>query len=92
MIIPLEPRLPFFNFRVTLSGRPFRIFLHWSTRFSYYSVSIYEDGQPLIQGRGLHPDQNLFHGLNLNLGSLYLEGEPATPDNLGIGNELRYEE
>lgn len=91
MIIPLVPGRPFLRFRASLSERQFVFDLNWSTRYGFYSVDVYEDGNAVILGRGLHPDVDIFHGLNLGIGKLYLSGAPATVKNLGISNELRYE-
>lgn len=89
--IPLRPGAAFQRFRVNLSGRVFRVRLYWSTRFSMFSADIHEGETPIVLGRGLHPGIDLFKGLNLGIGKLYLEGRTATVDNLGVDNQLRYE-
>lgn len=91
MIIPLKPGSAFLRFSVTLSGRNIRVVLRWSTRYGFYSVDLYEGDVPLVRGRGLHPEVDLIGGLNLGIGKLYLSGKPATIENLGQENKLRYE-
>lgn len=91
MIISISPKKAFFKFRVTLSNRFFIIHMKWSTRYEFYSVDIYEGETPIILGRGLHPNIDLFSGLNLGIGRLYLSGAVPTIENLGNTNSLIYE-
>lgn len=91
MIIPMSPSRAFFKFRVVLSERLFQFTVKWSTRFGFYTVDIYEGTTSVILGRGLHPGVDILYGLNLGIGSLYLDGEVATVENLGISNKLRYD-
>ena len=88
--IPLRPGAPFQRFRVDLSGTMATIRLYWSTRFGLYCVDILDGDKPITLGRALHPGMDLLAGLNLGIGSLYLEGAEATIGNLGVDNRLRY--
>lgn len=89
--IPLRPGDAFQRFGVTLAGTYIQFRLRWSTRHGYYSVDIRRaDGTPIALGRALHPGINLLAGLNVELGRIVLEGEPATIGNLGIANKLRW--
>lgn len=92
MIIPLESGFSFIKFKVVLSSRLFTFRLRWMTAYQFYSVDVIEGTDDVVLGRGLHPDTDLFEGLNLNVGRLYLDGDAATVDNLGSSNVLRYEE
>jgi hypothetical protein len=90
MIVPLTAGRPFFRFRVTLSERNFIVFVKWSVRFEFYSVDIYEGEDAVILGRGLHTGIDLLYGLNLDIGTLVLDGAPPTVTNLGLSNKLVY--
>lgn len=88
--IPLENGQSHFRFRVNLGGTVVRVRVNWLTRYEYFTVDLSDDSGPLISGRGLHPQVNLLEGTGLG-GSLYIEGDEPTPDNLGVNNKLRYE-
>jgi hypothetical protein len=89
MIIPIEP-VPFQRFKVNI-GILATVYIKWSTRYSYFSVDIYDGDTPITLGRALHPEMDLFAGLNLDLGRLYLSGNTPTVENLGIENQLTHE-
>lgn len=89
--IPLRRGLSHFTFRVRLEGVDFRVRLDWLTRYGYFNAVVFRDGQAIIAGRGLHPGVDLLAGLRLGVGELKLEGDPATPDNLGVTNSLVHE-
>lgn len=89
--IPLTSGDAFQTFSVTLGETQLKIALRWSTRYEFYSVDIHQGSKAIIKGRGLHPNIDLLQDLHTGLGKLYLEGLPATPDNLGLENKLRYE-
>lgn len=90
--ILLIPGFAYPVFSVTNKNIQLRIHLHWITRYSYYSVDIFDyEMNPVAMGRALHPGMNLLDGLNVNMGSLILEGEPPTISNLGIDNKLVWE-
>lgn len=87
--ISLTSGLAYQRFTVTQDDIRLQIYLHWLTRYSYYSVDIYDgSGNPVASGRALHPGVNLLGGLNVNMGSLILEGEQPTINNLGATNSL----
>lgn len=89
--IALTSGLAYQDFSTTVNGTRLRFQLRWLTRYQYYSVNIYDtDGEPVALGRALHAGVNLLSGLNLNIGAIALEGEPATLDNLGIKNTLNW--
>ncbi|MGE4336212.1 MAG: hypothetical protein AB7E55_09590 [Pigmentiphaga sp.] len=89
--IPLRAGNAFQRFGVTLAGTYIQFRLRWLTRHGYYSVDLSRaDGAPIALGRALHPEMNLLAGLNVELGRIVLEGEPATIANLGITNKLRW--
>lgn len=67
--------------------------MQWMVRFGVFRVNILTAlGAPLTSGRFLLPNVDLLAGLYpppaVDYGSLILEGDPATPDNLGIDNIL----
>lgn len=78
------------SFYATLSGRVIQFRLRWLTLYGFYAVDLYENGQPLTLGRGLHSGVNIVEGLLTGLGSITLEGHPATVANLGVDNTLVY--
>lgn len=87
--ISLTSGLAYQRFTVTQGDVRLQIYLHWLTRYSYYSVDIYDDSEnPVALGRALQPGVNLLDGLNINMGSLILEGEQPTINNLGAANSL----
>ncbi len=89
--IPLSPGDAFQRFSITLKGESVQFRLRWPTRHGYYSVDLRRaDGSPIALGRALHPGINLLAGLNVDLGRIVLEGEPATVANLGVTNKLRW--
>lgn len=90
MIVPLISGKPYFRFRVTLTDRSFVFIIKWSVRFSFFSVDIYEGDEAIVEGRGLHPGVDLLSGLNLNIGTLILDGAVPTVKNLGVANRLVY--
>lgn len=89
MSIPVRA-VPFQKFRVDI-GIVATVIIKWSTRFSYFTVDIYDGEEPITLGRGLHPDIDLLDGLNLGFGKLVLLGKAPTVKNLGIENELVHE-
>lgn len=87
--ILLIPGFAYASFNVTNKNIQLRIHLHWLTRYSYYSVDIFDsEMNPVAMGRALHPGMDLLDGLNVNMGSLILEGEQPTMGNLGMDNRL----
>lgn len=67
--------------------------LQWMVRMGVFRVNVLTAlGVPLTSGRFLLPKINLLAGLYppplVKYGSLFLEGDPATPENLGIDNIL----
>lgn len=67
--------------------------LQWMVRMSVFRVNILTAlGSTLTSGRFLLPNVDLLAGLypppSIKYGSLFLGGEPATPENLGIDNIL----
>ncbi|HHT7519864.1 Uncharacterised protein [Klebsiella oxytoca] len=88
--VPLSSGYSFQKFRIQL-GPHYLIFrLRWLTRFEYFCVDIYEQDEPIVLGRALHPGVNLLAGLNTTIGSLILRGESPTVSNLGIENKLEW--
>lgn len=67
--------------------------MQWMVRLGVFRVNILTArGVQLTGGRFLLPDVDLLAGLypppSISYGSLVLEGDPATPSNLGIDNML----
>jgi hypothetical protein len=89
MIIKIEPA-PFQRLKADV-GLLITLFINWSTRYEYFTVDIYDGETPITLGRGFHPDIDLFQGLNLGLGRLYLSGKEPTVENLGVENQLIHE-
>ncbi|MGN8278163.1 phage baseplate plug family protein [Pseudomonas sp. SMN5] len=85
--------LPAQTFVARLGQNTVTIELQWMVRFEVFRVNILTAlGVPLTMGRFLLPNVNLLAGLYpppvISYGSLTLEGDPATPENLGIDNML----
>lgn len=79
------------KFGVPLGGEYVRFELRWMTSYGYFTVDLRRaDGTPIALGRALHPTVDLLSGLNVGLGRLVLEGAPATINNLGQLNKLRW--
>ncbi|CAM3218515.1 phage baseplate plug protein [Pseudomonas fluorescens] len=67
--------------------------LQWMVRMSVFRVNILTSlGLTLTSGRYLLPNVDLLAGLyprpSIKYGSLFLEGDLATPENLGVDNLL----
>lgn len=90
--IPLSSGYSYQRFRVQLDTHYLVFRLRWLTRFHYFCVDIYENGEPVVLGRALHPNVDLLAGLNTNIGKLYLRGESPTVSNLGVTNKLEWVE
>ncbi|WP_394852906.1 phage baseplate plug family protein [Serratia marcescens] len=88
--IPLSSGYAFQRFRVQLGSHYLVFRLRWLIRFHYFCVDIYENREPVVLGRALHPDVNLLAGLNTDIGKLYLRGESPTVGNLGVTNKLEW--
>ena len=85
--------LPAQTFTARLGKNTVTVELQWMARFEVFRVNILTAlGSPLTMGRFLLPNIDLLAGLypppSISYGSLVLEGNPATPDNLGIDNVL----
>lgn len=85
--------LPAQTFTARLGKNTVTVELQWMARFEVFRVNILTAlGVPLAMGRLLLPNVNLLAGLypppTVAYGSLVLEGELATPENLGIDNVL----
>lgn len=85
--------LPSQKLTATLGSSTFILSLQWQVTAKVFRVDIADaQGVILTAGRYLLPDINLLAGLypipSVDYGNLYLSGEPATPDNLGIDNML----
>jgi hypothetical protein len=90
-IIPLTPGLAYYRFSAVQSNVKLLFYFHWLTRYQYFSVDIFDaENNPVVCGRALHPGMNLLDGINRDCGSLILEGEPPTINNLGIKNQLTW--
>lgn len=91
--IPIRRPSPHFDFDLDLRGQRIRVRLDWLTRWEFYlaTITCLEDDEILVAGIGLHPDVDLLVYTGTDCGKLYLSGDPATPDNLGIANELVWE-
>jgi len=86
--IPLPNGQAHLQFDVELSGERLRIRFDWLTRYEYYVATIQRGDTKIAAGRGVHPDIDLLQGLNLDIGTLKLQGRAPTPDNLGVRNRL----
>lgn len=91
-VIPLASGNAHFQFDSNLAGVRLRFRMDWLTRWGYYGVTIFRDGNVIAAGRALHPGIDLLRGLNLNAGTLILEGSEATVSNLGERNRLVHRE
>lgn len=85
--------LPAQTFVARLGKNTLTVELQWMARLEVFRVNILTAlGSPLTMGRFLLPNIDLLAGLypppSISYGSLVLEGDPATPDNLGIDNVL----
>lgn len=88
--IPFPSNAPYFGFDIQLSERTLRLELRWLYLYGFYAVDVYENGDALTLGRGLHPQMNILAYDQTGLGQLYLEGDSPTLSNLGVDNKLRY--
>ena len=88
--IPLNSKAPYQRFTVQLSDRLIEFELRWLVQYDFFAVNLYEAGEAITLGRGLHPGVNIVKGLNSGLGSIYLDGQSPTIDNLGVSNRLLY--
>lgn len=89
--IPLPNGESIINFDAQIGDYQFGFRLYWIVDAGYYRVSIKANGDDLVLGKGLHPGIDLLKNQNLNIGKIYLEGQTATIDNLGVANRLIYE-
>lgn len=85
--------LPAQTFVAPLGKNTVTVELQWMTTLQVFRVNILTAlGSPLTMGRILLPNIDLLAGLypppSISYGSLVLEGDQATPDNLGIDNVL----
>lgn len=85
--------LPAQTFSARLGGNTLTLELQWMPRFEVFRVNVLSAaGATLTAGRFLVPGSNLLANLyptsEITYGSLKLEGDPATPDNLGVSNTL----
>lgn len=85
--------LPAQTFTAALGSNTLTIELQWMARLEVFRVNILTAlGVTLTAGRFLLPDVDLLAGLyppsDVAYGSLTLEGEQPTPDNLGVNNTL----
>jgi hypothetical protein len=85
--------IPAQTFSARLGSNTLAIELQWMARLEVFRVNILTAlGVPLTSGRFLLPGVDLLAGLypppEINYGSLTLEGEQPTPDNLGVANLL----
>jgi hypothetical protein len=85
--------LPAQAFNARLGTNTLAIELQWMAGLEVFRVNILTTlGVTLTAGRFLLPGVDLLAGLypppEINYGSLTLEGEQPTPDNLGVANLL----
>ena len=85
--------LPAQTFSARLGANSLTIELQWMARFEVFRVNILTAlGVTLTAGRVLLPGVDLLAGLypppQISYGSLTLEGDQPTPDNLGVANLL----
>jgi hypothetical protein len=85
--------LPAQTFSARLGKNTVTIQLQWMARLEVFRVNILTSaGAILTAGRFLQPGSDLLAGLypppKNTYGSLILEGEQPTPDNLGVTNLL----
>lgn len=90
-IVSLQPSGSFVEFSCQL-GSLYRFELDWNTSFSYFMVTIKNsNGERIIAGRGLHVGTNIMDGVRDFSGTLTIEGEKPTPENLGTSCKLVWE-
>jgi hypothetical protein len=85
--------LPAQTFSARLGKNTLNIELQWMARLEVFRVNIRTSlGATLTAGRFLLPGVDLLAGLypppQISYGSLALEGDQPTPDNLGVANLL----
>lgn len=85
--------LPAQTFSARLGSNTLVIELQWMARLEVFRVNIATPlGVMLTAGRFLLPGSDLLAGLypppRISYGSLTLEGDQPTPDNLGVTNQL----
>lgn len=85
--------LPAQTFSARLGKNTLTIELQWMTRLEVFRVNILTPlGVTLTAGRYLLPGSdllaNLYPSPSIEYGSLILEGDQPTPDNLGVTNLL----
>jgi hypothetical protein len=85
--------LPAQTFSARLGANSLTIELQWMARLEVFRVNILTAlGATLTAGRILLPGVDLLAGLypppQISYGSLTLEGDQPTPDNLGVANLL----
>jgi hypothetical protein len=85
--------LPAQTFSARLGKNTLVIELQWMVRLEVFRVNILTPlGVTLTAGRFLLPGSGLLAGLypppQIAYGSLKLEGDQPTPDNLGVANQL----
>lgn len=90
-IVSVGNAAPNMTFSATLGSR-YRFELNWLTSYGYYVVTVTDGaGQRLLAGKGLHVGVDIMGRLKGFEGTLRLEGQSPTPDNLGIENKLVWE-
>lgn len=85
--------LPAQTFNARLGSNTLTIKLQWMARLEVFRVNIVNAlGVPLTSGRFLLPGVDLLANLypppQVSYGSLTIEGDQPTPDNLGVTNQL----
>lgn len=85
--------LPAQTLTAALGGNTLTIELQWMARMGVFRVNILTAQEVMLTaGRYLQPGADLLSGLypppDTDYGSLILEGDEPTPDNLGVTNQL----
>ena len=90
-IVSLQPSGAFIDFSVNL-GSVYMFRLDWNSLLEYFFITIRDSkGARIVAGRGLHVGVNIMDGIKGFNGTLILEGEKPTPENLGVTNKLVWE-
>lgn len=93
-IIPLVAGQPFQTFNIPLGAYTLAFSFSWVQRFGYFRVDIDDitsNRATVTRGRVANPDVDLFNGLIVPYGRVYMTGPQPTLENIGIAARLEWE-